>query len=185
MDNFHNFNTPMINIDELHDREREKTSRKFEVYRKILEKCHNKIRTTAQNANNNGYCFYQVPKYIFGIPLYDTKSCIMFLVSALTQNGFDVRYTHPNLLFVSWIDKTSRSSRLMLESSQPSSNSNSFSSGTDNYNNYNNYNTGSNESSSDNVVSSVLDNFKPENKILFNTKKINTVDEKLAKLLGN
>lgn len=182
MDNFHNFNTPMINIDELHDREREKTSRKFEVYRKILEKCHNKIRTTAQNANNNGYCFYQVPKYIFGIPLYDTKSCIMFLVSALTQNGFDVRYTHPNLLFVSWIDKTSRSSRLMLESSQPSSNSNSFSSGTDNYNNYN---TGNNESSSDNVVSSVLDNFKPENKILFNTKKINTVDEKLAKLLGN
>ena len=45
MDNFHNFNTPMINIDELHDKEREKTSRKFEVYRKILDKCHNKIRT--------------------------------------------------------------------------------------------------------------------------------------------
>ena len=44
MDNFHNFNTPMLNIDELHDKEREKTSRKFEVYRKILEKCHNKVR---------------------------------------------------------------------------------------------------------------------------------------------
>ena len=188
MDNFHNFNTPMINIDELHDKEREKTSRKFEVYQKILEKCHNKIRTTAQNANNNGYCFYQVPKYIFGIPLFDTKSCIMFLVSALTQNGFDVRYTHPNLLFVSWIDKTSRSSRLMLESGQQSSNTSSYSSPTESYYSMNSMNSGSNrnnEITSNNVVSSVLDNFKPENKILFNTKKINTVDEKLAKLLGN
>ena len=185
MDNFHNFNTPMINIDELHDKEREKTSRKFEVYQKILEKCHNKIRTTAQNANNNGYCFYQVPKYIFGIPLFDTKSCIMFLVSALTQNGFDVRYTHPNLLFVSWIDKTSRSSRLMLESGQQSSNTSSYSSPTESYYSMNSGSNRNNEITSNNVVSSVLDNFKPENKILFNTKKINTVDEKLAKLLGN
>ena len=180
MDNFHNFNTPMLNIDELHDKEREKTSRKFEVYQKILEKCHNKIRTTAQNASNNGYCFYQVPKYTFGVPLYDTKSCIMFLVTALTKNGFDVRYTHPNLLFISWFNKTSRST-LMIEDSHSQNNSyserpqqtNSFSSNTD-----------SNTSNND-VVSSVLDNFKPENKILFNTKKINTVDEKLAKLLGN
>jgi len=170
MDNFHNFNTPMLNIDELHEKEQEKTKRKFEVYRKILEKCHNKIRITAQNAKNNGYCLYHVPKYTFGVPLYDTKSCIMFLVSALTKNGFEVKYTHPNLLFVSWINKTSRST-LMIEDSQQQQSS-SFS------------NT-SNNSPSNNVVSNVLDNFKPENKILFNTKKINTVDEKLAKLLGN
>jgi hypothetical protein len=178
MDNFHNFNTPMINIDELHDKEREKTSRKFEVYRKILEKCHNKIRTTSQNASNNGYCFYQVPKYTFGVPLYDTKSCIMFLVSALTKNGFDVRYTHPNLLFISWLNKTSRST-LMIEDSQQ----NSYSERpqhTSSFSNNNDTNTSKND-----VVSNVLDNFKPENKILFNTKKINTVDEKLAKLLGN
>jgi hypothetical protein len=178
MDNFHNFNTPMINIDELHDKEREKTSRKFEVYRKILDKCHNKIRTTSQNASNNGYCFYQVPKYTFGVPLYDTKSCIMFLVSALTKNGFDVRYTHPNLLFISWLNKTSRST-LMIEDSQHNSyaerpqQTSSFSSNNDT------------TTSTNDVVSNVLDNFKPENKILFNTKKINTVDEKLAKLLGN
>jgi hypothetical protein len=115
----------------------------------------------------------------------------MFLVSALTQNGFDVRYTHPNLLFVSWIDKTSRSSRLMLESGQqngttPSYSNNSFSSPTG-ITSSNGITSGSSNgiTNESNVVSSVLDNFKPENKILFNTKKINTVDEKLAKLLGN
>ena len=180
MDNFHNFNTPMLNIDELHDKEREKTTRKFEVYRKILEKCHNKIRATSQTASNNGYCFYQVPKYTFGVPLYDTKSCIMFLVSALTKNGFDVRYTHPNLLFISWINKTSRST-LMIEDSHQNNYSN-----TDVPQQSSSFSISNNSnSSSTNVVSSVLDNFKPENKILFNTKKINTVDEKLAKLLGN
>ena len=53
-----------------------------------------------------GFCFYNVPKYIFGIPLYDIKSCVMFLVTALVKNGFDVKYTHPNLLYISWQNKT-------------------------------------------------------------------------------
>jgi hypothetical protein len=75
----------------------------------------------------------------------------------------------------------------MLESGQqngttPSYSNNSFSSPTGITSGSSNGISSTNES---NVVSSVLDNFKPENKILFNTKKINTVDEKLAKLLGN
>ena len=47
-----------------------------------------------------------------------------------------------------------------------------------------NNNTSNNNNPSNDVVFNE-DNFKPENKILFNTKKINKVDEKLAKLLGN
>ncbi len=101
-------------------------------------------------------------------------------VSALTKNGFDVRYTHPNLLFISWINKTSRST-LMIEDSHQNNYSN-----TDVPQQSSSFSISNNSNSSNNdVVSSVLDNFKPENKILFNTKKINTVDEKLAKLLGN
>ena len=42
MDNFHNYNTPMIDIDELNSEEVVKTQKKFEVYQKILEKCHYK-----------------------------------------------------------------------------------------------------------------------------------------------
>ena len=43
---------------------------------------------------------------MYGFPLYDFKSCILYLFKSLTDNGFDVKYTHPNLLFISWIGKT-------------------------------------------------------------------------------
>ena len=160
MDNFHNFNTPMLNIDELHQKDQEKTTRKFEVYQKILEKCHNKITSTSRHSNNMGFCFYNVPKYIFGIPLYDIKSCVMFLVSALVKNGFDVKYTHPNLLFISWQNKTNKNA-LMLEAPKQESNYSSE---------YYNSNSNSNND---------------ENSLLFNTKKVSSVDDKLEKLLKN
>ena len=48
MDNFHNFNTPMLNIDSYTIKEREKHRENLR-FSKILEKCHNKIRITAQN----------------------------------------------------------------------------------------------------------------------------------------
>jgi len=160
MDNFHNFNTPMLNIDDLHQKDQEKTTRKFEVYQKILEKCHNKITSTSRHSNNMGFCFYNVPKYIFGIPLYDIKSCVMFLVSALVKNGFDVKYTHPNLLFISWQNKTNKNA-LMLEAPKQESNYSSE---------YSNSNSNSNND---------------ENSLLFNTKKVSSVDDKLEKLLKN
>jgi len=160
MDNFHNFNTPMLNIDDLHQKDQEKTTRKFEVYQKILEKCHNKITSTSRHSNNMGFCFYNVPKYIFGIPLYDIKSCVMFLVSALVKNGFDVKYTHPNLLFISWQNKTNKNA-LMLEAPKQESNYSSE---------YYNSNSNSNND---------------ENSLLFNTKKVSSVDDKLEKLLKN
>ena len=163
MDNLHNFNTPMLNIDDLHQKDQEKTTRKFEVYQKILEKCHNKIVATSKHSNNMGFCFYNVPKYIFGIPLYDIKSCVMFLVTALVKNGFDVKYTHPNLLYISWQNKTNKNA-LMLEAPKTESN---------NYSSNNNTNYSNNYSSND------------ENSLLFNTKKVSSVDDKLEKLLKN
>lgn len=155
MDNFHNYNTPMIDIDELNSEEVVKTQKKFEVYQKILEKCHYKIKTTSKTPNNLKCCFYNVPKYVFGIPLYDIKSCIMYLVTALVKNGFDVKYTHPNLLFISWQNKTSKSTQLSIENKpayQP--------------------------------PPQPQIEINPIDKLLMNTKKISTVDEKLSRLLN-
>ena len=33
---------------------------------------------------------------------YDVTNCISYIIDKLTDNGFNVRYTHPNLLFISW-----------------------------------------------------------------------------------
>lgn len=108
-------NTPFVNIDELHRQQQEKIERRYEIYEKILKLCHNRIKQVAKNPDNMGFCFYNIPPYVYGVPLYDTKSCIMYVVKSLVSNGFDVRYTHPNLLWISWSGKTNDHSEIVLK----------------------------------------------------------------------
>jgi hypothetical protein len=49
------------------------------------------------------YLWYNVPEYIFGEPLYDNGDCISYLVKKLEDNGFEVKYIHPNNLYISWM----------------------------------------------------------------------------------
>ena len=44
-----------------------------------------------------------MPEMILGIPKYDHRDCTAYVIEKLRANGFIVRYTHPNLLFISWI----------------------------------------------------------------------------------
>jgi hypothetical protein len=94
--------TPFVNIDQLHKNQQDKLKRRYEIYEKILVRCHNKIKNTANHPDNMGFCFFEIPRYVYGTPLFDIKGCVVYMVNSLVKNGFDVRYTHPNLLFISW-----------------------------------------------------------------------------------
>ena len=37
-----------------------------------------------------------------GVPKYDNGLCIAYLMDKLKENGFNVRYIHPNTLLISW-----------------------------------------------------------------------------------
>ena len=39
---------------------------------------------------------------MIGVPRYDHGACIAFCIDKLKDNGFMIRYTHPNLLLISW-----------------------------------------------------------------------------------
>ena len=39
---------------------------------------------------------------MIGVPRYDHGECVAYLVSKLHDNGFNVKYVHPNLLFIAW-----------------------------------------------------------------------------------
>jgi len=46
-----------------------------------------------------------------GTPRYDSAACTAYIMDKLQDNGFNIKYTHPNLLFISWqhyIDKKKR-----------------------------------------------------------------------------
>ena len=98
----HDTSTTKINIDELYEHVKVNDRNILLSYQKILERIHKRIKTTSKQKNNLHCCWYVVPEIIIGIPRYDMASCLAFLIDQLTDNKFKVKYTHPNLLFISW-----------------------------------------------------------------------------------
>ena len=94
----------MINISELCQEKIEKEQAKKNIYDNVLKNCHNRIILSSKMYPYQQWCFYVIPKYIYGIPLYNLNNCINYLVVHLTKNGFTVNYTHPNLLIINWIN---------------------------------------------------------------------------------
>jgi hypothetical protein len=90
-----------INIDELYEKKRVKDLQRLELYRKILNRVHVKIKTTSK-VNNDNFCWFVIPETIIGVPRYDQPACIAFVMDHLEQNGFQVRYFHPNTILISW-----------------------------------------------------------------------------------
>jgi hypothetical protein len=43
-----------------------------------------------------------VPPFILGLPKLDMEDCVVYLVWQLRQAKFEVRFTWPNLLYISW-----------------------------------------------------------------------------------
>jgi hypothetical protein len=91
-----------VNIDELYYKKQQKDLKQLSIFNKILNRVHRRINFTSKNRINDKHIWFTVPEYIFGEPIYDQGDCIGYLVKNLQDNGFDVRYVHPNTLFVSW-----------------------------------------------------------------------------------
>ena len=91
-----------VNIDELYEKKQRRDQKQLAIFNKILNRIHKRIKFTSNNKSNDKHIWFTVPEYIFGEPVYDQGDCIGYLVNKLEENGFHVRYVHPNTLFVSW-----------------------------------------------------------------------------------
>ena len=91
-----------ISLDELYTRTKDVEDLRLRVYKKILNRAHQKIKFTSRQRDTGHFCFFIVPEFLVGTPRYDSAACIAYVMDKLTQNGFMVKYTHPNLLFISW-----------------------------------------------------------------------------------
>ena len=91
-----------LNLDELYERTRETSQTKIKTYQKILARIHTRIKAISRQRNNNKFCMFVIPEFILGIPRYDIAECTNFVIEKLTDNGFQLKYTYPNLLFISW-----------------------------------------------------------------------------------
>ena len=92
-----------LNIDELYEKKRQYDLGKLALFNKILNRIHVRIKNTSRQKIDEQFCWFVVPEIIIGVPKYDQAACIAYLIDKLKNNGFNVRYIHPNTLFISWL----------------------------------------------------------------------------------
>jgi Family of unknown function (DUF5759) len=95
--------TEKMNIDDLYEKKRQYDLSKLDLFNKILNRIHVRIRTTSRQKIDEQFCWFVVPEVIIGVPKFDQGSCIAYLMDRLKDNGFNIRYIHPNTLFISWM----------------------------------------------------------------------------------
>ena len=92
-----------LNIDDLYEKKRMQDLNKLALFNKLLNRIHVKIKTVSRQKIDEQFCWFLVPETIIGVPRYDQAACVAYLIDKLQQNGFNVRYIHPNTLFISWM----------------------------------------------------------------------------------
>jgi hypothetical protein len=91
-----------INIDDLYEKKQRQDLKQISIFDKILNRIHRRIQFTGRNKAADKHIWFTIPEYIFGEPIYDKGECIAYIYAKLESNGFDLKYIHPNTLFISW-----------------------------------------------------------------------------------
>jgi hypothetical protein len=95
--------TPQLNPTELYDKRRTKDAGRLRAYNKILEQIYNRIRTMSKLPNSQCYLLYTVPPFILGLPKLDLEDCVVYLIYQLRHAGYEIRYSPPNMIYISWL----------------------------------------------------------------------------------
>lgn len=95
--------TPQLDPTELYDKRRSKDASRLRAYNKILEQIYNRIRVISKLPNSPCYLLYTVPPFILGLPKIDLEDCVIYLIYQLRHSKYEVRYTPPNMLYISWV----------------------------------------------------------------------------------
>ncbi len=88
-------------IQDIYKTQRDKDKYRMKIYEKILSKCFKKIKDTA--IHEEFFCFFQLPEFLPGHPLYNMTECVQFILNSLHDKGFNARYVDPFMIYVSWV----------------------------------------------------------------------------------
>ena len=89
----------MINIHDLNKERQLIQQRKQLLYKDILEKIYHKIKSV--NKLNN-FCYYVIPKFIIGMPLFNISKCSDYIYNQLIKTGFKVTRIKYNYFLIYW-----------------------------------------------------------------------------------
>jgi len=95
--------TPQLDPSELYDKRKTKDAGRLRAYNKILEQIYHRIRTLSKLPNSQCFLLYTVPPFIFGLPKLDLEDCVVYLIYQLRHASYEVRFTPPNMIYISWL----------------------------------------------------------------------------------
>ena len=94
---------PLLQVSELYKRRQSKDAARLRAYNQILDTVHHRIRVQGNMPNSPCSLLYTIPPFVLGLPKIDLEDCVVYLVFQLRHSGFEVRYSYPNLLAISWM----------------------------------------------------------------------------------
>jgi hypothetical protein len=89
-----------FSINEIHKKQKDREKNRTKIYENIASRCFKKIKETS--LNEESFCFFRIPEYIPGLPIYNITECVMFLLNILHEKGFSARYCDSFYIFISW-----------------------------------------------------------------------------------
>jgi len=93
---------PILHASTLFDVRLKKDKARHKAYNQILEQALQKVAYAAIQPPQPTFTYYNVPPFVLGLPSLDLKDCIVYIVHQLRLQAYEVRYTYPNLLWISW-----------------------------------------------------------------------------------
>jgi hypothetical protein len=93
---------PQLSAASLFDARLKKDQARHRAYNQILEQALQKVAHSASQPTQPTYVYYNVPPFVLGLPALDLKDCVVYIVHQLREQGYEVRFTYPNLLWISW-----------------------------------------------------------------------------------
>ena len=93
---------PKLEPMDLYDRRKRRDFARLRSYNILLQQIYHRIYSSSQLPISTCSVLYTVPPFIIGLPKIDMEDCIVYIVFQLRQSGFEVKFTWPNVLYISW-----------------------------------------------------------------------------------
>ena len=93
---------PQLPANTLFDVRFKKDQARQRAYNQILEQALQKVAASVTAPNQPTFVYFNIPFFVLGLPAIDMKDCVVYVVYQLRFQGYEVRYTYPNLLWISW-----------------------------------------------------------------------------------
>jgi len=112
----------MLSLNQLHRERQQREERKKVSYQQMLERCISRIKSVNEKAKTTQecFCYYEIPPWTYGVPLYDVEGCIQYIIAELQKKGCKTQYVYPNNIYIDWCE-------IPGESNNSSNSSNSYS----------------------------------------------------------